>query len=804
MTNSMVRNVLFVLVSIMLQTGCTSSYPIALETDKTPTVLRFACEDRRRAEFETWALEFHAQNPDLLVEFVPIEDILNTTNAENSEDIYRRLAVASDANCGPLSPEAIRLGLVQDLTPFIAGDKSFASDDFFPATLDAFQWDEKMWGVPADVWIRVLYYRSDMFDQDQITYPGLEWTPNEFLAAAQRLTQHTENEITRFGFVDGSNTARRAWITALIEGAGSSRMPLDAPFFTDGLRWYTDLAAEQQVMPTPGSDYQDLITSDGVAMWIESLMSAPDQYDVGPLGMALFPTPSGPKAPSLVRGYWMSNGTTHANESWRWLRFLSHKRVANGGIRTTFLPARRSVAVTTGYWDQFSDKYREFVENVAEHHLSLVGLDQRFQYLNTAIDAIFQGMLVEDALVEAQTNWETYQTQIVQTQPRPIVVAVPSASTTNIPSVAFAPSVGADLTLYRSLANDFNQTHSAVQMRIVDPGQAQQADCFADLRAVTESVSRSDLLNLQPLLETDAVFSSADFSPRFLNSLRDRDDLWGLPFQAQARVMFYNRTLFDEAGVAYPQPGWTLDDFMADAVALTQGTSDEKQYGFLPLNGDASDLTTFLALQGAYPWDEREQPRFDAPEVVAAVRWYTDLSMIHGVTPAFPNDLPDRDPKAQNVRNALIRDSKVAMWSDFSGVDRRSVWPDDAEIGMVPLPVGQAAVTQFLLQGLFIAADTANVDPCWQWIKFLSQQPSAMQGMPARFSVLKSPDFAAQASADVLSTYRALADYDNLPVAPSLKAAAQLSYFHQAVADILDGVRLDVALSQAQEEATRQ
>jgi len=788
--------------------GCAAPYPATVETEETPTVLRFACDGRRRTEFESWAAEFHAQNPDVLVQFVPIEDILDMTGAGGPAATYHKLAAAADTNCVPLSSEAIDLGLVRDLTPFIAGDRSFASDDFFPGTLDAFRLGETVWGLPADVWIHILYYRSDMFDRARIAYPGMEWTPDDFLAVAQRLTERTEEKTTQFGFVDGSSNARQAWITALLEAAGSPETPLDAPLFEQGLRWYTDLAERYQIMPVPAvgssaSDYENLITRDGVAMWFESLMSDLDQYAVGPLGMALFPTPTGTRAPALIRGYWMSSGTASPDESWRWLRFLSHKRVAEGGIRTIFLPARRSVAASTGYWDQFNDETRGFVESVAEHHLSIVGLDPRFQRLNAAIDAVFEGTPVEEALAEAQIAWEDYQAQLTQATPAPVVVDVPAASATDIPSVAFAPPGGADTTVYRNLASDFNQTHLDMQVQIVDPAQAQQADCFADLRSITDSASRADLLNLQPLLDADPAFSSADFSPRLLDSLRDRGDLWGLPFQAQARVMFYNRDLFDEAGVAYPQPGWTLDDFLAAAVALTQGAGDQKQYGFLPLNGDASDLTTFLALQGAYPWDERGQPRFDAPEVVAAVRWYTDLAMTHGVTPAFPNDLPDRDPQAQTTRNALVHAGKVAMWSDFSGVERRDVWPSAAAIGMAPLPVGQAAVTQFLPQGLFLAADTSHAAACWQWIGFLSQQPAAMQGMPARFSALESPAFAAQVTSDVLSTYRALADYDDLPVTPSPEATAQLAYLHQAVADILDGARPEVALARAQEQATR-
>lgn len=47
------------------------------------------------------------------------------------------------------------------------------------------------------------------------------------------------------------------------------------------------------------------------------------------------------------------------------------------------------------------------------------------------------------------------------------------------------------------------------------------------------------------------------------------DQYYTLPKDYSDIAVYYNKKLFDEAGVAYPQAGWTWDDFYATAKQLT-------------------------------------------------------------------------------------------------------------------------------------------------------------------------------------------------------------------------------------------
>jgi multiple sugar transport system substrate-binding protein len=80
--------------------------------------------------------------------------------------------------------------------------------------------------------------------------------------------------------------------------------------------------------------------------------------------------------------------------------------------------------------------------------------------------------------------------------------------------------------------------------------------------------------NLADLAAADANFDPEAFyaGPMgFLTTspVEGSDALWGLPRDVSAFAIYYNADLFDEAGLDYPASGWTWDEFVADAEALS-------------------------------------------------------------------------------------------------------------------------------------------------------------------------------------------------------------------------------------------
>lgn len=88
------------------------------------------------------------------------------------------------------------------------------------------------------------------------------------------------------------------------------------------------------------------------------------------------------------------------------------------------------------------------------------------------------------------------------------------------------------------------------------------------------------ILNLADTAGMDTNYSADDFYAGPMGFLTTQisgaegDALWGLPRDVSAFAIYYNQDLFDEAGLDFPETGWTWDDF-AEAATEINALGDE-------------------------------------------------------------------------------------------------------------------------------------------------------------------------------------------------------------------------------------
>lgn len=76
------------------------------------------------------------------------------------------------------------------------------------------------------------------------------------------------------------------------------------------------------------------------------------------------------------------------------------------------------------------------------------------------------------------------------------------------------------------------------------------------------------LENLDPYIQ-QSNYDLNDYWPALLESAKYNNSVYGLPRDISVEVLYYNKTLFDEAGIAYPTKDWTWDDLRSAAEKLT-------------------------------------------------------------------------------------------------------------------------------------------------------------------------------------------------------------------------------------------
>jgi multiple sugar transport system substrate-binding protein len=581
---------------------------------------------------------------------------------------------------------------------------------------------------------------------------------------------------------------------------------LDDAAVVEAVRWYTDLFLTYEVSPYystsgeggPGGMFRNegmrLLESSQAAMWFTGggmfqvmRRGGPDQQQTT-TGAVPFPVSKSDDhtTPAVVEGLSISAGTNKANLAWEWISFLAQQPAGQRGpfnaLSTGTVPALPSVAVAAGYWDSLDEDFAAALQYATEHATIDTYDGTGYDTFRAAVaDVMDNGTAIETALADAQSEVEAAIEAEVAAAPTPVAnltVAEEEQQAVNAGAVIidFGLNEGRGRFGQQSLTtlvDQFQAAHPDIVVEVDTPqgfrGQLGLADMAAEYDCFQASPSFDDeslaaIVNLEPFLTTDSATSKDDFFLSVLEQFTYQGQLWGLPGSVTVSLMNYNKDLFDAAGLAYPSVDWKTSDFLEMAVALTQGEDENKQYGYVPSSFGANDLVSFMDRLGADMLDESVDPPrlvFNAPSVVEAFRWYTSLATQYGVQPMPSEDTGDFE--GGRGQQALISEGLAAMWMDSSGGfggsggfvvfggPGRPGGTSNLNIGVVPLPAGPNSAQGSGFQsvdGYFISAQSNARQACWSWITFLTEQPNATGGLPARRSVAESAAYRQQAGAE--------------------------------------------------------
>lgn len=133
---------------------------------------------------------------------------------------------------------------------------------------------------------------------------------------------------------------------------------------------------------------------------------------------------------------------------------------------------------------------------------------------------------------------------------------------------------------------------------------------------------------------------------------------YGVPRDAVAGFIAYNKDLFDAADLPYPEDGWTIEDYRQTAAALTDAEND--QYGSGGIEGGEGCMmwSPFSFNLGAeITSDDGRQVAgyMDTPEAVEAMRWC--LGLVTEDQTASPADM------AEQFGEVTFMSGQVAMQS---------------------------------------------------------------------------------------------------------------------------------------------
>jgi multiple sugar transport system substrate-binding protein len=221
------------------------------------------------------------------------------------------------------------------------------------------------------------------------------------------------------------------------------------------------------------------------------------------------------------------------------------------------------------------------------------------------------------------------------------------------------------------------------------------------------------ILPLSDLAKQDNF--SLDNYPNSLIDLYTVDGkVYGIPKDFDTTGLWYNKKIFDEAGVSYPDETWDWDKLKEVATKLTN--KDNGIWGYAATMGNQGGYYDFIWQNGGYIISEDgKSVGFDQPEAIEALKF--NISFIkEGLSPT-------QAQMTETAASELFASGKVAMMFDGPWMVPEYKQNPDLDVAVVPKGKHRAVAIHGLSN--VIAANTKHKDAAWKFVQFLGSKEAA-------------------------------------------------------------------------------
>ncbi len=246
-----------------------------------------------------------------------------------------------------------------------------------------------------------------------------------------------------------------------------------------------------------------------------------------------------------------------------------------------------------------------------------------------------------------------------------------------------------------------------------------------DVIQVAESLAvyaqKGTVVPLDDFIKKDKLDTSIYF-PSVLSAFKVSGKQYGMPHRWGPMMLYYNKDLFDQAGVEYPKD-WTWDDFLAAAKKLTTGTGRNKIYAYANVTASWWPWYMYPLMQFGSPIlnEERTAPNFNRDKAAKCLEFMYDLMYKYEVAPtpkqmaSFDNLGPDQ----------LFEMGRVAMNATGYWAVEGLRQIKDLNWDVAWFPKGEKNVAPMFGASWAITSEAKNKEAAWKVVRFFAGEEYA-------------------------------------------------------------------------------
>ena len=195
--------------------------------------------------------------------------------------------------------------------------------------------------------------------------------------------------------------------------------------------------------------------------------------------------------------------------------------------------------------------------------------------------------------------------------------------------------------------------------------------------------------------------------------------VYGIPKDIDTIALWYNKTMFDEAGVDYPDETWTWDTVVENAKKLTK--EDGSQYGIAIRNDNNQEAYYNIVydMGGEIISDDKKTSGYDDPNTIKAMQYIEKLIQ--------DGSMPSMETMSENNPDILLKSGKSAMsfhgsWM-VSTFKQEDYIKENCDCAVMPMDADSGRrVSIYNGLGWAAAANGDNTENAWKLIEYLGSE----------------------------------------------------------------------------------
>ena len=322
-----------------------------------------------------------------------------------------------------------------------------------------------------------------------------------------------------------------------------------------------------------------------------------------------------------------------------------------------------------------------------------------------------------------------------------------------------------EIAVLRALLDEFEQNHPDIHVKLLHipenyyqklhilvAGDLTPDVIFTNSISFPIYASQGIFRDLRPFLASSRQAGAGNglsreaFYPSALQAFQwkaeqGREILGALPRDISNLVIFYNRDLFQKAGIPYPKAGWTWHQFAETAQQLTldqNNDGDPDQFGFSFYSTPPLFWLPFVWSAGGNLFSpDLKQVTIADPASVTGLQFYADLRNVWHVA-------PKKVESGGVTMSQLFMQQKLAMMAN--GRWSVPVLREQAKFrwDVVPFPVGPSGKSRVGIDasGYAISAKSPHPQESFELIRFLLSRDALAKVTESGLIVPARPDVA--------------------------------------------------------------